>query len=325
MEVRTARTTAVVPTVGKSRWLADCLRDLRAQDGAGGIEIVVVAQAVPDEIAAELRPLADRWLDEPLPVGFAVAVNRGWEGARGEYLAVVNDDARVARGWLAALTAALDRQPRAAAAQGVNLRGAAGDDEGDREVRAGGEIVDGWGLAWNRWWQAVQLGRGERPPRTGRPPEIVFGVSATAALYRAAALREVARGEARPFDPRLGSYYEDVELAGRLHAAGFVALSVPAARARHLGSASLGAARGPLVQGNRYLAAAALLGRDFWRRLPRMVARDLIDLGRAAARGELRALAAIAAGWARAARRLPVFAHRGEPVPVRFSGTGKPR
>jgi GT2 family glycosyltransferase len=220
-------------------------------------------------------------------------------------------------------------------------------DQPDRPDR-----IDGCGLGWNRWWQAIQLGHGEPAP----PPGVavagvyrsggaggaaaaaavaeVFGVSATAALYRRAALAQVAVRGGQAFDPRLVSYYEDAELAGRLRAAGFRALRVPAARARHAASAS---ARGTpasrerwrLIYGNRYLVAARLLGRGLWMRLPLMLLRDLLDaLAVAGARrgpavpGDLvhagdrrERLAGMLAGWRRALRHLPAFVRLGPPMP----------
>jgi GT2 family glycosyltransferase len=144
----------------------------------------------------------------------------------------------------------------------------------------------------------------------------IFGVSATAAVFRRGAL-DTAAVEGAVFDPLLGSYYEDVDLAGRLRAAGFRALLVPAARARHAGSATgstMSRERWRLVYGNRYLAAARLLGRSFWPRLPRLAARDGIDLAKAARRGESDLAAGILAGWGRAARLLPRFARAGPPL-----------
>jgi hypothetical protein len=100
-----------------------------------------------------------------------------------------------------------------------------------------------------------------------------------------------------------------------LRAAGFRALLAPAARARHAGSASGCAApacreRWRLIYGNRYLAAARLLGRGLWPRLPWMLLRDLLDLFAHRAPP-----AAIVAGWGRALRHLPAFARRGAPSP----------
>ncbi|MBV8201576.1 MAG: glycosyltransferase family 2 protein [Acidobacteria bacterium] len=352
--------TAVVPTVGRSPWLGACLQALRRQEGMHSLEIVVVDQS-PQPLALPAG-LADRVLRPERNLGFAGGTNLGLAAAGGELLATVNDDAMVAPGWLAALAAALRADPRAAAAQGVNLIADALDaDPGDawpsaarRERRPDGDgpapgrrenetseerpgRIDGCGLGWNRWWQAIQLGHGEpAPPPPGgyATPIEVFGVSATAALFRRTALEQVALGGGggggQFFDPRLISYYEDAELAGRLQAAGFSALLVPAARAHHAGSSSGRTApasrdRWRLIYGNRYLAAARLLGRGLWPRLPLMLLRDLLDLaGPAAFRGRQRAgaavagqgprLADIAAGWARALRHLPVFARRGAPV-----------
>jgi GT2 family glycosyltransferase len=358
------RISAVVPTLGTSELLVPCLEALR-RDGGSRLEVVVVDQA-PSPLVLPAG-LADRMVRPGRRMGFAAAANLGIATARGELVAVVNDDLLVEPGWIAALAGALAAQADAAAAQGVNL------------LLAAPERADGWGLAWNRWWQAVQLGHGEAALPPEAPVREVFGVSATAALYRRCALAAVAtvataalaarggsgtggtsairgtggsretvetagtrdtrepgrtggpggscgsRGTMGAFDARLGSYYEDVELAGRLRGAGWRALTVPRARARHAGSATLGAlprARWRLIYGNRYLAAARLLGGGFWARLPRMAARDAADFARAALGGDGARMAGIAAGWARALRLLPAFARRGAPAVRADAATG---
>jgi GT2 family glycosyltransferase len=205
----------------------------------------------------------------------------------------------------------LEANPDACAAQGVHLR----LDDPSR--------VDGCGLAWNRDWQAVQLRAGELPPSPEDPETEIFGVSATAAVYRAAALDRAGALDAAlldgpgPFDPRLGSYYEDVDLACRLRATGARALLVPEARALHAGSAtgrSMALRRWRWIYGNRLLVLARLLGRRFSREAPRILLRDVRDLARAAVTGEVRRSGGILAGWGRALRRGPAFAHRGEPL-----------
>jgi len=302
--------TAVVPTLGRSPWLAECLAALRREGGAG-MEIVVVDQGEPTSAPAEIPPgLADRVLRPGRNLGFAGGVNLGIaaiaERAKAA-VALVNDDALVEPGWLAALTSALAAAPRAAAAQGVNL-------QLDRP-----DLADGCGLGWNRSWQAVQLGTGAPAPPPSDPPREVFGVSATAALYRREALAAAALPGGEVFDARLGSYYEDVDLAARLRAAGWTALLAPAARARHAGSATgrtLGRARWASIYGNRHLVLARLLGAGYWPRLPRLLARDGRDLARTLLTprdGDGR-LAGIPAGWGRAARHLPAYARRGAPA-----------
>jgi GT2 family glycosyltransferase len=330
----------VVPTLGRSPLLAECLRALRAEAGEGAAavaELILVAQGGgggerdPDAAATVSRGLVDRRIDLPRAIGFAGAVNLGIAATRAPFVAVVNDDAVVEPGWLQALLAALEAEPRAAAAQGVNLQAA-------NPARA-----DGWGLGWNRWLQAVQLGEGEPPPAggSGAPAREVFGVSGTAAVYRRQALLAaalpprrrrpsgLATGASPPaevFDSRLGAYYEDADLAARLRAAGCIALSVPAARARQGGSQTAGAGRWPRVYGNRYLVAARLLGRSFWGVLPRMAARDLADLGAALGGGELRRAAGVVLGWGRAVGLLPAFLRTGPPLlaPAELLGAAGP-
>ena len=116
------------------------------------------------------------------------------------------------------------------------------------------------------------------------------------------------------FDAGLFAYYEDVDLACRLRSAGYGALLVPSARARHAGSTSgrrLALGGWPYIYGNRHLVLARHLGRGYGRRLPRVLWRDALDLAGAAGRLEPGRAAGIVAGWGRALRLLPRYLHRG--------------
>lgn len=297
--------SVVVPTMGASPWLAESLDALRREDPEA--EILLVDQS-PGGVGP--NPAVDRVLRQPPGAGFAAANVAAFQEAGGDFVATVNDDAVVEPGWLAALVAALEDDPGAAAVQGANLRprSAAGD-------ALDGDVLDGAGIAWNRWWQAVQIGHG-RPPATGAgdAPREVFGVAATAALYRRAALDRL---DGPAFDPALVSYYEDVELAVRLRAAGHRALVVPRARARHAGSTS--GARLPrrgldLIYGNRWLVLARLLGGELRRAAPRAVERDLRDLGRALLYRQLATVRGILGGWRHYRRLRHRFVHAGPPL-----------
>src|SRR5262249_42369622 len=86
----------------------------------------------------------------------------------------------------------------------------------------------------------------------GTPLPQAWGVSATATLYRRAALGD------RVFDPRFFAYYEDVELCARLHQGGWRTAVLPIDRATHRGSASasiLGSRARRLRTRNRYFVA----------------------------------------------------------------------
>lgn len=297
---------ALVPSLGLSPLAGEALAALRRELAPVAGELIWIhqGQAGPPP---ELDGGRERLIHLAEPVGFARAANAGFAAAgRAASIALVNDDCVPEAGWLGELDRALDAHPAAAAAQGVNLQ----------LDRPG--LADGWGLDWNRWLEAVQIGHGE----PALPPSAtlldVFGVSATAALYRRAALAAVALDGGRVFDERLESYYEDAELALRLRAAGYTALAVPAARVRHAGSAT--AARQPrarwaAIRGNRWAVVAGWLGSGLPGALPRLLGRDLIDLARALGRGRGTEAAGIVAGWTRAARLVPRFARRGPPRP----------
>ncbi len=295
------RVAAVIPTLGRSPHLESCLKALRAQGEP--IEIIVIDQGEPP---VNLPPgFADRTLRPGRNLGFAAGTNLGIAAVAAgaaPFVATVNDDAIVEPGWLKVLLAALEADPRLAAAQGANLRFDAP------------EILDGLGIAWNRSRQAVQIDAGERAPGAKEPARPIFGVSATAALYRRSALEAVRLGPNEFFDSNLGSYYEDVDLAARLKRAGFRALMLPAARARHAGSTTGGAERWRLVYGNRHLVLARMLGRGYWWRLPSLLGRDLRDLARAAINGEKGRAVGVLAGWGRAVRLLPRFVRWGNPI-----------
>lgn len=201
--------------------LDSCLESL---DGQGAARVLVVDNGSE---GAEVRRVAARDGVFLLPLGanrgFAPASNAGAVDARLKalpYLAFVNNDAVLAPGYLAACVAALEADPGLAAVQGALL-------DGD------GTAVDGLGIAWNRRGEAVQAGRGGPPPAEDGPPFPVPGISGTAAVYRRAAF-ERAGGFAGSFF----AWYEDADLSLRLARAGWRFACVPAARARHVGSAT---------------------------------------------------------------------------------------
>jgi N-acetylglucosaminyl-diphospho-decaprenol L-rhamnosyltransferase len=152
--------------------------------------------------------------------GFAAPANLGARAARAPFVAFVNNDCVVEAGYLGACLSALSADPALAAVQGTILGG-------------DGLSVDGWGIGWSARAEAIQLGRGEAPPPATGSPRPVPGVSATAALFR----RDTFLG-AGGFAESFFAWYEDVDLSLRLHRAGARFATVPAARARHAGTAT---------------------------------------------------------------------------------------
>ena len=261
----------VVPTLGRSSWLDEVLARLEAGPANGGERLLVRPAA-----ATALERPGWRAVELPGLPGFARAANAGIAAGTAPLVALVNDDAWPEPGWLAQLQEELELDPRLGAVQGVNLTA----DESPR--------CDGCGIAWNRSWQAIQVGHGETPPPAVGASTELFGVSATATLYRRTALAQVALAGGAVFDLRFESWYEDVELAIRLRAAGWLSRLVPAARTRHRGSqtgATMPLRRELLVSRNRWWATARLLGRRWPLALPRLLAADLREASAAARRG----------------------------------------
>ena len=260
--------------------------------------MVLVAQRPIDE---GTRRIADTVINLPSPIGFAAAANRGLLEVKAQFVALVNDDAVVQTGWVGPLLAQLSRDPRLAAAQGVN--------------RLPEGRLDGGGIAWNSDWQAIQIGHGQAVvPEPG--PRGIFGVSATAALYRHEALVRCA-APTGIFDERLETFYEDVDLAVRLQGAGFGAGLVPAARALHQGSLTTG--KDPvrkwfLLTRNRRWVLARLLGRDFTAARSILDRRDRRDSLGALSRLDFARVRGLREGRRAAAARLAEFAHSGEPL-----------
>jgi GT2 family glycosyltransferase len=260
--------------------------------------VILVAQRPIDE---GTRRLADTAIDLPAPIGFAAAVNRGLLEAKAEFVALVNDDAVVETGWVGPLLEQFAHHADLASVQGLN--------------RLPGDRIDGCGIAWNSDWQATQIGHGQQRAAEPAPGEI-FGVSATAALYRREALSRCATDHGI-LDARLESFYEDVDLAARLRAAGFRASFVPGARALHQGSLTTG--KDPfrkwfLLTRNRRWVVARLLGRDFAGARATVDRRDRRDGLGALSRLDFARLRGIREGRRAATERLREFAHDGEPL-----------
>jgi GT2 family glycosyltransferase len=173
-------------------------------------------------------PLAQRIAGTSLPVevhrsetnlGFAGGVNAAMRLSKAPLVAWINNDVRLEPRWLEAMVEAM-RDERLGAVQSI-ISGEDGRIDG-----AGITIADG---TFRQRGHSLPIGTPLADP--------LWGVSATAAVYRRAALQSVSRGD-EYLDERFFAYYEDVELAARLAAAGWRAQVVDQPLASHRGSMS---------------------------------------------------------------------------------------
>ncbi|MEX2080369.1 MAG: glycosyltransferase family 2 protein [Dehalococcoidia bacterium] len=196
------------------------------------VELIAVDNASTDESVALVRTSfpAATVICNAENVGFGVANNQGLHLARGEYVLLINPDARLDASALGSLYRFLVENPLAGAASPAvrGPRARAAESAGMLpELRA----AIGHFLFVNRLisrnghspWQGLMI-RGVY----GTAPRRVGWAGGAVLLLRTAAFRQVGG-----FDPRIFLYGEDIDLCARLGRAGWHVWLVPVATARH--------------------------------------------------------------------------------------------
>lgn len=213
-----AAVTVVVSTFNRAQWLQQCLGSLLVQlEGCSGVRVLVVDNHSTDRTAQVVEQLAARWtalsyVHEPRQ-GRSHAKNRGIAEAGTDWIAFLDDDARVLPGYVDEL---------------LRLTG-----DGQFDV-VGGLYVPWYAegkVAWFRDEYASNAGVARQP---GPLPPTSFA-SAGVMLVRRAMLEKVAG-----FDPRLGGggcqmgYGEETRLQLAVRSAGGRIGFAPAWRIEHL-------------------------------------------------------------------------------------------
>jgi len=207
-----------------ARLLGECLDSLRAQTRQPD-EVLVIDNGSEDGSQALLR---ERYPEVTLVemgrnTGFSVANNVGLRRARGEYIALLNNDVLLDAAWMERMAGAL----AADAALGSCACKMLFYDRRD--------TLDSAGITMGADGNSVNRGINQRDGATYAESARVFGACAGAALYRAALFADIGL-----FDEDLYIYYEDVDLSFRAQLAGYDCLYVPQAIAFHHHSASGG-------------------------------------------------------------------------------------
>lgn len=219
------RASLVVLNYNGRELLDWALPSFLAQNAEEDFEVVVVDNGSSDGSVAHL---VDRWpqvrvVALPENVGVTAALNAMVRAARGELIALLNNDVELEPDWLTTLATTLDHHPEAAAAAGKLL------SRRDRTVidRAGDRLR----------WSGACHGRGAGETDRGQydRAEEVFAVGGAAALYRRSAIERVG-----PFDEAFFAYLEDVDWGFRARLAGYTARYEPSAVGWHEGGATLG-------------------------------------------------------------------------------------
>jgi GT2 family glycosyltransferase len=198
-----------------------CLRHLDGQ--SVGHRVIVVDNASADETRERLR--AD-WPDVQLECsqtnrGFAAACNLGVAAGTGDVVVLLNNDVDCQPEFLAHLVAPLNDSRVGSVAAAM--------------VQPGGELIDSVGMCADVTLAGFPRLQGQPLAHAGDRDPVLAGPAGTAGAYRRTAWEQVGG-----LDGAIFAYFEDLDLALRLRAAGWEAAVAPSAVGTHLGSASFG-------------------------------------------------------------------------------------
>jgi len=199
--------------------LADCLDALKGQEyPEDRVEIVLVDNGSTDDSVDFVRYAYPRVrvVEAGQNLGFAGGNNLGARHATGDYLALINNDARADPGWLRAMVDAIGGRPDVGCAASKML---------DQD----GETIDFVGTALNLYGRAFQIDEGIPvvPGFYDAPRELL------APCGGAMMIRRDVFWQVGGFDEDYVAYFEDVDLGWRLWLCGFKVLFVPASVVYH--------------------------------------------------------------------------------------------
>ena len=155
----------------------------------------------------------------PKNIGFAAGHNSLFRQAQGEFVFCLNQDIELGDNYISEIVEFCKKNLHAGSAAGILLRSQSGE-----------KVIDsaGFEIFLNR--RVTEIGAGENENLNKKESVEVLGVSAAAAIYRLAALRDVAEntnGRESFFDEDFFSYKEDIDLAWRLRHRGFRSYILP--------------------------------------------------------------------------------------------------
>jgi GT2 family glycosyltransferase len=235
--------SVVVVNWNRRELLRACLESLRRQSGVC-FETIVVDNGSTDGSPELANDYGIRIIRNPTNLGFCAANNQGIAAARGQFIALLNNDAEAEPGWLAALHRACSREPNVGMAASKVLVW-----EDPTRIDKVGHLIFPDGQNRGRGAGAIDRGQFDRE-------EAVLWPDGCAAMYRKSMLDAIGG-----FDEDFFAYGDDAELGLRARIAGWTCVYAPDAIVRHHRGSTLGkgsAERLALIERNRVLLALKL-------------------------------------------------------------------
>ncbi len=222
------KATVVIPNLNGAGWLKDSIESIFAQT-MQDFELIVVDNGSTDESKTIAQSYVGRpnytLIENESNTGFSHAVNQGIQLAKGQYVALFNNDAFAEPDWLQNLITAAEQDPRIFAVSSLMIRHferELADDAGDYVTLLGFACKRGDGMKTSRY----------------TTPCRVFSACGGAALYRKEILDKIGF-----FDETFFAYYEDVDISWRANSLGYKNVYCPSAKCYHICGATTGAVR----------------------------------------------------------------------------------
>ena len=187
------------------------------------LEIIVVENASGDDSVQRIRAAAPHvtLIVSKTNDGFAGGCNRGVAASTGEYIALLNNDARPDDQWIRAAVAKFEESPRIGAVA-------------SRVLDWEGNLVDYIGSAMTWYGMGYKPFTAEPIPSTPEvPTDVLFGTGS--AMF----VRRAVYDELGGFDESYFMFFEDVDLGWRLNLLGYRYAFEPASLAFHKHHASM--------------------------------------------------------------------------------------
>jgi GT2 family glycosyltransferase len=220
--------------------LAACLSSLHRAEGVGR---VVVVDHGEDGSGAIARAAGATAIANPANPGFGAGQNRGVAATDAPFVLLLNPDATMVAGALAAGLRILEDQHDVAAVQGVVVNRTTGEPERSQGVELGAVHLVGravgarrlLGIATLRSWARRFARLSDHADRVPPAATDVESLAATALLVRRSAFEDVGG-----FDAGYFLYGEDLDLCRRLRRSGWRLVALPEPWAVHEGGSSAG-------------------------------------------------------------------------------------
>ena len=208
----TPKVSVNIVTFNSAGDVAACLESLHRQTFQD-FHIHVLDNASSDDTLRIVEPFDVAYLmRSPTNTGFCKAHNKLARRFPSEYVLFLNPDTVLTPSFIEELVRALDARPGAASASG-------------KLFRMDGQTIDSTGIMMLREQRHLDRGACEEPGE-------IFGPSGAAAMYRHAALDDVAI-DGQYMDEDFFAYREDADLAWRCRLLGWTSIYVPSAVAQH--------------------------------------------------------------------------------------------